>query len=102
MTSRATARKSFSQYKPLIIYSNGKTEVIGRSKDRGHRGILFNTKAEAIRHAEKTILDRRNSRLKYALERLALYERQEKENGANRSDGIIWCKKELAALAQEI
>jgi len=72
VTAKASARKSLGEYKPLISYSNGQTEVCEKSPERfdkhtkygivkGNRyarGNTYPTREEAILVAQ-TIIDMR-------------------------------------------
>ncbi len=73
---KAGARKSLGEYKPLVIHSSGRTEVVGQrgteelwvaltnggSTYRARRGVTFATRKDAVAYAQKTI-DRTNERI---------------------------------------
>jgi hypothetical protein len=74
---KASARKSLGEYKPLIVYPNGKTEVCEQSPERATvhtkagvirgnrmaRGTTYNTRDEAITAAQTVINNRREEAL---------------------------------------
>lgn len=85
LLATASSRKSLGEYKPLIRYSNGKTEVCEKSPERAPtwqgsqmirgnryaRGTTYKTKEEAIQVAQKIIDIRREdaeARLSKAIE----------------------------------
>ena len=60
---KAGYRKSYDQFKPILVTTipgrtDKLTEVIGRSEFKRSRGILFNSKEEAVEYAQG-ILERR-------------------------------------------
>jgi hypothetical protein len=81
---KASARKSLGEFKPLIIHSDGRTEVVGQrgrtehwvaltnsgETYRARRGITFETSEEAIAYAQNRI-DRLNE---FVAKRRAEYE----------------------------
>ena len=80
----ASARKSLGEYKPLIVYANGSTEVCEKSPERAGlhtrqgyipgkrmaRGTTYANRAEAVVAAQAVIEARRQD----AAARLAKYE----------------------------
>ena len=73
---KASARKSLGEYKPLIIHSSGRTEVVGQrgttelwvaltnggSTYRARRGVTFADRTDAIAHAQK-VIDKTDERI---------------------------------------
>jgi len=73
--AKASARKSLGEYKPLIVYPNGKTEVCEKSPERANhytakgmikgnryaRGKTYADRAEAIAAAQDVIDYRREA-----------------------------------------
>jgi hypothetical protein len=96
---KASARKSLGEYKPLIVYPNGKTEVCEKSPERfdrhtkhgvikGNRlarGNTYATREEAIAAAQDFIDIRRNA---------ALSNIEKWEKIAGRERGVAAAKKE--------
>jgi hypothetical protein len=100
---KASARKSLGEYKPLIVYPSGKTEVCEKSPDRfdrhtkhgvikGNRmarGNTYETKEEAIAAAQHVIDIRRND----ALRRIELYSKYpERQDSVRRiiEEAKLW------------
>lgn len=87
---KASARKSYDAYKPLIVHDNGRTEIVGKrskssywervaGRERFCRGVTFADRADAVayaqRHIERLIADRER-RAKERDERHAKYAAQ--------------------------
>jgi hypothetical protein len=103
MPAKASARKSLGEFKPLIVYPNGGTEVCEKSPERTDhytrhgivpgnryaRGTTYKTREEAIAAAQAVIDARRAD----AERRLALWTSQ---NHDGRLD------KGIASVRQEI
>lgn len=78
MSVKASARKSLGEYKPLIVYPNGRTEVVEQSPDRfdrntkrgmikGNRmarGNTYTTREDAIAAAQEMIDFRRDEAIR--------------------------------------
>ena len=101
--AKASARKSLGEYKPIIVYPNGKTEVCEKSPDRfdkytkkgvikGNRmarGNTYETKEQAIDAAQRIIDLRRED----ALERVNKWSKiSGRESGVERAmqEAILW------------
>ncbi len=74
---KASARKSYGAYKPVVEHDSGRTEIVGKrtkssywdvvaGRERYCRGITFATRAEAVAYAQNHII-----RLNDAIERRA-------------------------------
>jgi hypothetical protein len=102
-SAKASARKSLGEYKPLIIYPNGSTEVCEKSPERNDRntkaglvkgnrlarGKTYTTKEEAVEAAQNVIDIRRQD----ALSRIEKWSGiNGKENGVEhaRKEAILW------------
>lgn len=93
---RAAARKSFGEFKPMIIHKDGRTEIVGQRGRveqiqpqtkfysgpsevyRARRGVTFSTKDEAVAFAQLQI----NARL------AVLITSWEAANARHRSHGL--------------
>lgn len=103
----ASARKSLGEYKPLLVYPNGKTEVCEQSAERfdrntkkgmvnGNRmarGNTYASRQDAIEAAQKVIDTRR-------VDAETMYEKFMKNNkvdGAKRKreEAILWGSKNV-------
>lgn len=102
-SAKASARKSLGEYKPLIVYPDGKTEVceqsperFGRNTKTGYvkgnrlaRGTTYSSKEEAIEAAQEIINDRREEALARFKEWSAIPGR-ESGVGRARKEAILW------------
>ena len=70
---KASARKSYGSYKPIIVSPNGRTEVCGQRRETrylvwvdgkpdpktmyvtNHRGLTFTSREEAVQYADRCI-----------------------------------------------
>lgn len=59
----ASARKSFTEYKPILVHPSNRTEVLGRAvvvdelknfHQTFSRGTIFNNREDAVAYAEAT------------------------------------------------
>ena len=103
MSAKASARKSLGEFKPLIIYPNGSTEVCEKSPERADqytrngvipgnryaRGNTYATREEAIAAAQAVIDARRVD----AEQRLALWTSQNTNGRFDR--GIAAVRREI-------
>jgi len=102
-SAKASARKSLSEYKPLIVYPNGQTEVCEKSPERSDRhtkkgvvkgnrmarGNTYLNKEDAIASAQNIINIRRQDALRRYNEWSTIPGR---ESGAERAlqEAILW------------
>lgn len=105
MKAVASARKSKGEYKPIIKYPNGKTEVVEQNPERftkytpkgeipGNkyaRGNTYTTREEAINAAQNAI----DMRLAEAKKRHAKFSEKQKEKSKDR------IQQELALWGEE-
>jgi hypothetical protein len=101
--AKASARKSLGEFKPLIVYPDGKTEVCEQSPDRQERytkqgivrgnrlarGNTYLTKEEAVEAAQIVIDIRREDALRRVKEWSVIPGR---ESGVehSRKESILW------------
>lgn len=103
MGAKASARKSLGEYKPLIVYPNGSTEVCEKSPERSDRhtkygvikgnkkarGTTYTTKEEAVAAAQKCL----DLRLEDAYARYAKYEKMGKPTDKIQAEIDLWSGK---------
>ncbi len=95
----ASARKSKNEYKPIIVYPNGKTEVVEQNPERfGHytkngyipgnkyaRGNTYESKEDAIKAAQNLI----DYRLQETINRFNKFSDQQKEKSKNEFESQL-------------
>lgn len=83
---RASARKSYGEYKPVIVHTNGRTEIVGQKGRldriqaqtvfysgpseiwRGRRGVTFTERDDAVAYAQRVINRREKAHDEYMRE----------------------------------
>lgn len=97
---KASARKSYGEYKPLIVHPSGRTEVVGQRGHleriqpqtkfydgplevwHAHRGVTFKSREEAVRYAQQHI----DRLIENRARKLAEYEARQKRYAEQKAE----------------